>query len=190
MLHTSILLFLFLRSAQVFAIVPTIDEHQLSDDLSTMMSYGTSMGGYLTNLSKTITAVDQVQQLHGLQQVEAVGSSLCALCSLTDQKQLQSYIDDVNNDLCSQFSWAISNITGLEQNVGTINQIIQLFQTNPKAAAIALQQAVVQTQVSTQNTIAQVQVLMSQQAQKQLAEQKMEKQNTNDIYAGFRQSGL
>ena len=55
---------------------------------------------------------------------------------------------------------------------------------------MALQRSAIQTAVSTQNTMAQIQVLMAQQGQKQLAEEKMEKQNANDAYAGFMQAGL
>lgn len=179
-----------LTTARSFAVIPTIDQHQLATDLTTMSTYSAQVSAYLVGISKAVTAFEQVQQLHGLQQVEAAGSAICELCSLTEERQLQTYINNINSDLCSQFSWAMSNITGLVQNVTNISEIIQLFQTNPKAAVIAMQQAAIQTQISTQNTIAQIQMLMAQQAQKQLAEQKAERQNSNNIYLGFKKSGL
>ncbi|MBP9742096.1 MAG: hypothetical protein KBD37_01925 [Burkholderiales bacterium] len=183
-------LLLIVVTGRSLAVIPTIDQHQLATDLTTMSTYSAQVSAYLVGIGKAVTTFEQIQQLHGLQQVEAAGSAICELCSLTEEQQLQTYINNINGDLCSQFSWAMSNITGLVQNVTTISEIIQLFQTNPKAATIAMQQAAIQTQISTQNTIAQIQMLMVQQAQKQLAEQKVELQNSNDIYIGFKKTGL
>ena len=173
-----------------FAIVPTIDQHQLSDDITTTTDYAYNIGSYLNRLGTVMTAVDQIKQLHGLEQITAAGNAVCDLCTPIEQKQLETYIDTVNSDLCSQFGWAMTNITGLSKSFQSINDVILMFKTNPKAAGLALQQAAVQTQTATQNTLAQIQMLMAQQAQKQLAEQKLEKQNTNAVYTGFKNAGL
>ena len=174
----------------VFAIIPTIDQYQLSSDISTMTNYSSTIASYLSNISKATTSVEQVRQLHGLQQVEAIGNSLCALCTQVDEKKLQNYVNNINDDLCSHFAFAVRNITGLAQNINNISDILLLFQTNPKVAGLALQQAVIHVQVSTQNTLSQIQILMAQQAQKQLAEQKIEKQTTDNTYLGFKHSNL
>ena len=181
---------LFLISIQAMAVVPVIDEHQLSTDITTMTSYGTTLGAYLSRLGQVMTAAQQVQQLHGLEQVSKAGTAICDLCSPVETIQLQTYVEQVNRDLCSQFSWSMKNITGLSQSVQDINDVVSLLQTNPKAAGLALQQAAIRTQVASQNTLAQIQLLMAQQSQKQLAEQKLEQQNTAATYAGFKQSGL
>ena len=174
----------------IIAIVPTIDQHMLESDLSTMANYGASIGLYLADISRTVTAVDQVKQLNGLAQIEAIGDNICALCNSSNQQELETYINNINNDLCSQFSFSLHNITGLESNVHNINDIISMLQTNPGSASIALQQASVQTQLASENAIAQLNLLMAQQNQKSLAEQKYEKQVTNDVYNGFSQAGM
>jgi hypothetical protein len=183
-----ILLILLANTAQ--AIIPTIDQHILASDITTMTTYASTMGSYISRVGQATTVAKQVEQLHSLQQLQSVGSQICALCSQTDTQNLQNYINNINDDLCSQFSWSMQNITGVAQNVTNINEIIAQFQVNPQAAALALQRSVVQTAASTQNTLAQMQMLMAQQGQKQLAEQKLEKQNNNDVYTGFSQSGL
>ena len=173
-----------------FGIVPTIDQYNLSENITTMTSYGATAGAYLNRLSKVMTAVEQVQQLHGLQQVSSAGTAICNLCSPIEASQLQTYVNQVNSDLCSQFAYAMKNISGLAQSVQDITDVINLLQTNPKEAGLALQRASIQTQAAMQNNLAQIQLLMAQQAQKQLAEQKLEQQNTASAYSGFQQSGL
>ncbi len=174
----------------VMAIVPTIDQHELANDIGTMAGYGATLGGYLSRISQATTVANQLQHLQSLQQLETAGTGLCALCTASDGQQLQTYINNVNDDLCSQFSWAMQNITGVAQNINNIDDIINEFQINPKAALLALQRSSIQTAASTQNTIAQIQVLLSQQGQKELAEQKLEKQNSDAAYTGFNHSGL
>lgn len=185
-----LILLLLFGIEQIYAVVPTIDQHQLSQDATTITSYGANIGVYLDKLGQAITVADQITQLHSLEQIKEAGNGLCELCSPIEQKKLEVYIESVNSDLCSQFAFAMKNITGLNKSIKSINDVISMFQTNPKAAGLALQQAAIQTQTATQNTIAQIQMLMAQQAQKQLAEQKLEKQNTVAVYSGFRKAGL
>ena len=184
-----IILLMFLAN-NALAIVPTIDQNIVSKDLATMNTYLATVDGYLSTMSQAMSIAQQVTQLHSLQQLQSMGDQLCALCTPTDTADLQSYINNVNDDLCSQFSWSIQNITGVVQNVTSIADILLQFQTNPQAAALALQRSAVETAASTQNTLAQIQVLMAQQGQKQLAERKLEKQNNTDAYTGFSKSGL
>ena len=173
-----------------YAIIPTIDQHQLSDDITTTVGYGASLGAYLAELGQVMTAAQQISQLHGLQQVSAAGTAICDLCSASDIHQLQTYVNQVNGDLCSQFAFAMQNVTGLLQSTQDINDIILLLQTNPKAAGLALQQAAIRTQTASQNSLTQIQLLMAQQSQKSLAEQKLEQQSNSLVYAGFKHSGL
>ena len=184
------MIILILLCTNAFAIMPTIDENVVRKDLTTMNTYIANINGYLTTMSQAMTIAQQVTQLHSLQQLQSVGTQICALCTPTDNENLQNYITSVNDDLCSQFSWSIQNITGVVQNVTSIADIILEFQTNPQAAELALQRSAIETAASTQNTLAQMQVLMAQEGQKQLAERKLEKQNNNDAYAGFTKSGL
>lgn len=189
-MYKYILIWFCWLSFDAYAIVPTIDQHQLSEDVSTVTSYASTLGVYLNQLSQVMTAAEQVKQLHSLEQVSALGTAVCQLCNLSDTKKLATYVQQVNDDLCSQFSFAMQNITGLAQSAKDIEGIIQLLQTNPKAAGLALQRAAIRTQTASQNTLSQIQLLLVQQNQKILAEQKLEQQNTDAVYAGFKQSGL
>lgn len=173
-----------------YAIVPTIDQQQLATDITAMSSYGSSVGLYLNKLGQTITVVDQIKQLNSLNQLAQAGNSLCALCSSSDETNLANYINNINNDLCSQFSFALQNIENIQISANNINDVILLLQSNPKAASLALQRAAIQTQLATHNSMAQIQLLLSQDLQKKLAQQKLEKQITDDSYIGFANSGL
>ncbi len=174
----------------VYAIIPTIDQYQMGEDLTSMANYTPALGVYIAKLEQSMTAVEQIKQLRGLQQISTAGTAICDLCSPTDIAKLHTYINQVNGDLCSQFAFAMQNITGLVQSVNDINDVISLLQTNPKAAMLSLQQAAIRTQTASQNSLAQLQLLIAQQSQKTLAEQKLEQQSTELIYAGFKQSGL
>ena len=59
---------------------------------------------YMQQISQAKTVVEQVQGLKGLQQLQAAGSGLCNLCNKSDQEQLTQYVDNINGDLCTQFS--------------------------------------------------------------------------------------
>lgn len=184
-----IILLIFL-SANAFAIVPTVDENVVSKDLTTMNTYIASINGYLTSMSQAMTVAQQITQLQSLGQIQSMADQLCLGCATTDIQKLEDYINNVNDDLCTQFSWAIKNITGVVQNVTTIADIILAFQTNPEAAELALKQSAIEIAASTQNTLSQMQVLMAQEGQRVLAERKLEQQNNKNAYAGFSKSGL
>jgi uncharacterized protein (DUF885 family) len=174
----------------VYATVPTIDINQASQDVVAMSSYTTEI---LTKLNKLGQAADiavQISELKSLQDVEKVGGEICKLCSNSDQLALQKYINQVNDDLCSQFSFAMKSIIGAQKTVKSIEDIINAFKTNPKEAGLALQSATVKAQFAIQGSLAQIQVLLAQTAQKQLAEQKLEKQNNQAVYSGIKQNGL
>jgi hypothetical protein len=185
-----LLLYVGIISLTSFSLVPTIDQNILAQDTSTMLGYASQMGSYLDKLGQVMTAAEQIQTLKSLNQLEVTGNAICELCTNSDQQQLTNYIDQVNTDLCSQFSFALKNIAGINKSVQSIEEVINLFQSNPKAAGIALQKAAMTIQTTTQNTLAQMQMLMAQQAQKSLAEEKLEKQTTDAVYLGFHNSDL
>ena len=173
-----------------FAIVPTMDIYQQSQDITAIADYAQNIGAYVEKLSVLATQAEQIRQLHGLEQVSAAGNALCELCTPVDQKKLTTYINQVNSDLCSQFSFAMQNITGISKSFNSLREIITQVYKNPKSSGLALQQAAVETQMASQNTLTQIQLLRAQQAQKQLAEQKLEQQNTTAVYQGFKNAGL
>lgn len=174
----------------VSAVVPTVDVNQAAQDVDAISR---SVGEIAQKLSKIGEIVDigvQISELKSLQDVEKVGGAICKLCSNSAQQELEQYINQVNDDLCSQFSFAMKSIVGVQNTVNTLQGIIDSFNTNPKAAALALQGASFRTQAAIQGSLAQIQVLLAQMAQKQLAQEKLSKQNNQALYTGIGQSGL
>ena len=176
--------------SNVFAIVPTTDIYQQATDSSTTGEYAAQVSGYLTQIGNTMNAAQQVQNLRGLSAVQGAGSQLCALCNKSDLASLNQYANDINGDLCSQFSNALSNITGAKQSISSLQGIMATFATNPKAALLALQQAAISTQTATQNTMAQMQMLQAQAQQRELAKEKLQQQNTGTALGSGFHSGL
>ncbi len=179
-----------LISNYVLAIVPTTDVYQVSQDVKTMGLYTAQINSELLKISEAVDIATQLKELKSLQDVERAGGAICQLCSKSQQQALQIYVNQVNDDLCSQFSGAIKNMIGVQQTIKSLQDILKIFNTNPKEAALALQAASIQTQAAIQGSLAQIQVLLAQGAQKKLAEEKLAKQNNEAIYAGFGQSGL
>ncbi|MCC2645213.1 MAG: hypothetical protein K0R49_255 [Burkholderiales bacterium] len=173
-----------------YAVVPTSDVYQEFQDLKTMGVYTTKITTGLLKIGEAVDIAVQLRELKSLQDVSNAGGAICRLCSVSEQQQLQMYIKQVNDDLCSQFSVAMSSMIGVQQTIRGLQDIIKNFNTNPKEAGLALQSASIQTQAAIQGTLAQIQLLLAQSAQKRLAEEKLAKQNNTDLYAGVRQSGL
>jgi hypothetical protein len=176
--------------SNVFAFVPVTDVYQQTTDIDTIGSYASGIIEYLDDIGNTMNAAEQVENLKGLALLtNAGGTQLCALCNQSDLAKLNQYNNDISNDLCLQFSKAISNITGAKKSILTLQKIISFFKINPKAAALALQQASIATQTATQNTLAQMQMLGIQAQQHQLAKEKLERASTVAALNGFH-SGL
>lgn len=173
-----------------YAIVPTIDVSQQAQDLQAINSYNVRITTAVAKIGQAIDIANQLKELKSLEQVQKAGGAICKLCSKSQQHELQLYINQVNDDLCSQFSFALDNLIGLNNSIKSLQDIITLFNTNPKEASLALQTAALHTQMAVQSTLTHMHALTTQQVQKQLAAEKFEKQNTNDIYTGFKHSGL
>jgi hypothetical protein len=187
----SMLFILFIGfNASSFAVVPTTDVYAMGQDTTTTTQYAGQITTYLGQIGSTMNAAQQVSSLKGLAAVQGAGSQLCALCNKSDLASLSQYSTDINSDLCSQFSNALSNITGAKQSITTLQGIMSTFATNPKAAVLALQQAAIATQTATQNTMAQMQMLQAQAQQRELAKEKMEQTSTADALGNGFHSGL
>ena len=176
--------------SQAFAVVPTTDIYQQATDDTSTAQYAGQITTYLGQIGSTMNAAQQVSNLKGLQAVQGAGTQLCALCNKTDLAQLNGYANDINGDLCSQFSSALSNITGAKQSITTLQGIMATMATNPKAAALALQQAAIATSTATQNTMAQMNMLQAQAQQRELAKEKLQQQTTATALGSGFHSGL
>jgi len=167
----------------IYAAVPVVDIAQKAKDMSTMAQYSAQIGKSINKINTLMNAAEQVKNLQGLQKLQA-GTTICELCTKSDQVQLQSYLNSINTDLCSQFSLAYTNITGIKSAVSTLNEIMSLLATNPQAALMALQQAQIASTQSINNTLAQMQMMQAQSIQKELGKEKLSKQTYDAAIRG------
>ena len=145
---------------------------------------------YMQQISQAKTVLDQVQGLKGLQQLQSAGSGLCNLCNKSDQEQLTEYVNNINGDLCTQFSNSMQNLGAAQQGLQNISGIIgALSGANPQAASLSLAQSSATTLQSLNTTMAQMSAMQAQSMQKNLAEEKQAKMFTQTLSPNF-SSGL
>lgn len=182
------LLLLTAAISTAYAVVPTTDvgptgirsSQEMTNDAATMGQYVASVGSTMGKIQQTYQVAEQMKNLQGLQKLQGAGA-LCQLCTATDQAQLNSYRNSINDDLCSQFSLAYQNLTGVTNAANSLSDIMRLLSTDPKAAMLSLQQASVASQQTTNSTLAQMQLLQTQMVQKQLADEKQSQQIMNSM---------
>ncbi len=165
----------------LFAVVPI----ENVNDISTMVTVTSKIGTYLQQLNSAQSAYQQVQALEGLQQIQASGKGLCDLCSPRDAQTLTTYVNQINSDLCSQFSNFMFNLTSSQSNFKNLQDIIGLIKVNPQAASIGLQQTSTLLLSNMQTTFTQMHALQLQHLQKDLAKEKMNKQAVSAWHSGY-----
>jgi hypothetical protein len=178
------LLLLSIICINSFAIVSTQDigvVQEIAQDKVTMGSYVASVSSTMNKISQTMDAANQLKNLKGLQGISGAGKTLCQLCTKSEQDQLQNYVSTINDDLCSQFSNAYHNLTGITNAASSLSDIMRLLATNPKAAMMSLQQATIAAQQTTNSTLAQMQLMQAQSMQKQLAEEKLRQKTAQEM---------
>ncbi len=183
--------YLFLLATAIstsYAVVPTTDvgptgirsSQEMTNDAATMGQYVASVGSTMSKIQQTYQVTEQMKNLQGLQKLQGAGA-LCQLCTASDSASLNAYRNSINDDLCSQFSLAYQNLTGVTNAANSLSDIMRLLSTDPKAAMLSLQQASVASQQTTNSTLAQMQLLQTQMVQKQLAEEKQSQQIMNSM---------
>ena len=180
---------LIITGATAYAIVPTMDTYIMGQDTATAGAYAAQVPTYLSQMTSAMNAVNQVQGLKGLAAVQGAGTQICNLCNANDLASMQNYVNQVNGDLCSQFSQALTNITGSQNAITSLQGVMAAFMTNPKSAGLALQQASIATQTATQNTLAQMQMLQAQVQQKALADEKIAKTQQSTMQTSMATGG-
>lgn len=144
---------------------------ETASDATTMGQYVASVSSTMGKMQQAMSATEQLKNLQGLQKLNAAGQ-LCELCNATDSQQLNDYRNSINSDLCSQFSNAYKNLTGVTNAANSLQDIMKLLNTDPKAAMLSLQQGTIAAQQTANSTLAQIQLMQAQVSQKQLADEK------------------
>ncbi len=167
-----------------YGAVPTVN----APDYTWKLKYTGMALGYINWIANAYNTTQQVEGLQGLQQFQKGGSTLCSLCSPQEMKDLEITLDGINGGLCQSFSQIMSKLTGIQQQYQNLNQVQQALQSNPAEATIALQQASLQSQLDTQQILQQTQAMQAQQIQKQLVQDKINRQNNVSFTQGFSHS--
>lgn len=154
----------------VFTQDVTIAKNEV-ENKATVASYVSNTYNTLTKVNQTMAAVDNLKKLQGLQKLNGM-SELCRLCDMSDLKQLQQYSSSIDSDLCSQFSIAYQNLTGITNSAKSLQDIMGLLTTNPQAAMLSLQQASLAASQTANSTLGQIQTLQAQAVQRELAKEK------------------
>lgn len=169
--------------------VPVVDTAVLAKDTATMVQYSGTIASTISKITSGMTVVDQLKNVKTLNDASNISGNICQLCSKSDIQQLQQYSNNINSELCGQFSTAYSNIKGVTSAITSLGQIMTLLTTDPKAAMIALQQATIASQQTTNNTLAQMQLMQAQVVQKQLADEKKRDQANTNLFTSMKQDG-
>lgn len=141
---------------------------------------------YAKQIQSAKTVYDQVQGLKGLQALQAGGNGVCNLCNKSTSTEIHDYVQNINGDLCSQFSNALTNLTGAQANIDSIGGIIDSISSGMSAqgASISLASSSAATLTNINSTMAQIQLLQTQSIQKKLAEEKQTTANISDASEG------
>lgn len=167
-----------------YALVP-VDTSMDTAGLAAMASYTTRVKQTMQVAQQGMSVTKKLQSLQGLRKLQA-GGDICRLCTEKDKEALQNYSNSINSDLCSQFNLAYQNLTGVQNAVDSLDGIMNLLTVNPQAAALSLQQASVAAQSTTNSTLAQIQLLQAQSEQKRLADEKLQKNNADEVGAALK----
>lgn len=182
----------------IFAVVPTTDIAQLTQDVAAVQDYLQTLRSLTHNFARTADIAAQKANLQKLIDTQQQITKICGrVCDKEGQKQLHHYLENINDNITSQFNQVTTTLTGIDTTVSNIQEVVDTMVNlgkdvvgGPKRLSLALQQAMLQSQQFMQETETQIQILTFQQSQKQLAEQQLEKATTDSTYAGFANAGL
>lgn len=186
-----LLIIMVLCSSISFASVSVSDDTVLAQENKAIDNYIGNIQDYLEQLSRTSNSISQLTNLDGLIKEEDNLSKACGkYCSQADMDKIKTYLDDLNTNISGRFKDYANVINNNVKTLGDVRNFINNFQGNTKEIGLALQKAMIQVQQDANNTLLQIQTLMSLDFQKRQKEELFEKQNTNAVYQGFSQSGL
>lgn len=183
-----------------YAAVPIVNGHD--DDRQnryehTVIHFMDSANSLLTQIQNTIDTGQQIAHLEALKNLEDYTKFACktAGCSTADQKNIDKMINQINRDLTTQLTNARNKIDDSQKFVDNVGGIALLIAEladgkNPLEVSIKLQELAAKAQADLQNTMLQIQLLLTQQQEKQMLEEKVEKQVNQSIRSGIANANL
>lgn len=154
------------------------------------INYYGSVINYLKTIKDIAKTTNDVKQIKSLKDLEYLANNLCEACDGKDKLKFKQFIDQSNKILATQFDLATGSIKRFENFGDAIQNIITQLQADPQQAALALQRSASEIQANTQSTLAQIQVLLINQQQRDAVIAKQTQSNLSDMYNGLAHSGL
>ena len=175
----------------VYAVIPVIDEHVLSEDRTTMVAYITQLQSFLIKLTKVRSSIRQNKLLKDIIALEGSIRSVCSIhCSSTQRAIINQYLNKMDSLMTSNFNTIFDGHMGVIDNIEDIANFIISSSSNSKNASLALQQSTELTLVNIQRSLLNISQSLLAHIQQEHTYLEVERQKTADIYYGFSRSGL
>lgn len=170
----------------VFASVSVIDDNVVQQNVTAVSTYLNTIKGYMAKLASTSDSLSQLTDLDGLIKTQQSLATVCdKYCSQADMDKVHQYLTSLNTNMSGQFKKFAGIINSNVKNLNEIENYINGDSANIKEIGIALQKATMQVQIQTENTLSQIQSLLSLDIEKHETEMKLEKQNSDAVSSGF-----
>ena len=191
--------FIFLVSSvfnSALAVVPVIAPTEEAREAVTVSAYLRQIHDLINGMADTTDIARQLVSLQSIIELQNKVTLVCNdVCDERGQAGLRNYIQTLNNNIANQFNQASASLRSTATTIRNLQDLIDFVTNggltlNTKQAALALQKSILKVQAQAQVTLSQTLVLLNQQAQRQLAQEKLDKVVTKDIYTGFKKSGL
>lgn len=185
------LLILSIMLSKIFAVVPVIEQNSEIRENVALGAYTAQIQVFVNDLAQTTNTVTQLTALNGLIAMQQKVANLCIdICSPSDQKNIQQYLDSINTNIIGQFKNYADVANDSLNTLKNLTDFIAQFPENTKQIGIALQRASQETLTQMQASLLQIQTLMTLDAQKKQSEHQIEKANNDAVFNGFSKSGL
>jgi hypothetical protein len=192
-----ILFVIFLiKMSNIFAVVPVIAPTEEAREVIAVTTYLRQIHDLINGMADTTDIARQLASLHHLIELQNKVSLVCRnVCDQKGQDALRNYVENLNNNIANQFNYASTSLRSVATTVRNLEDLIDFVTNggvalNTKQTALALQRSLLKVQAQSQVTLSQTMVLLNQQAQRSLAQEKLDQAVTKDIYIGIKKSGL
>ena len=191
-----IFIIFLIQMNSMFAVVPVVAPTEEAREAVTVASYLRQIHDLINGMADTTDIARQLTSLHSLIELQNKVALVCSnTCDERGQAALRNYVNNLNNSIATQFNQASASLRSTATTIRNLQDLIDFVTNggitlNTKQAALALQKSILKVQAQAQVTLSQTMVLLNQQAQRQLAQEKLDKAVTKDIYTGIKKSGL
>ena len=195
-MHIILLIIFLVKINSGFAVVPVVTPAEEAREAIAVTTYLRQIHDLINGIAETTDIARQLASLHSLIELQNKVALVCSRsCDQRGQTALRNYVENLNNSIATQFTYASTSLRSVATTVRNLEELIDFVTNgqvalNTKQTAFALQRSLLKVQAQSQVTLSQTMVLLNQQAQRQVAQEKLDRVVTKDIYIGIKKSGL